>query len=293
MRPRPHASPLVLAVLFARASASDPFGPTGEYCGGARVLVHSELQATSRTSRRRASVACREFVAPGGGGGALAGACRDDPALALAYDRARNRMTLSAPGAAAVELSQELCHALPAAGAAVLARRAPGGAAADAQHLGGLGRDRRLLARGRLRLAAPHRVLEHGRRRVRLLGPAVPLRGRDVRARLPRAADARVGRAQLRRLPRERDAPLRTRCKNHPQYVDVGQLVDYPRRACGQNPIAPGPCIDDPKHLYGARAYLFRPTHDRCYLAALGREHGLAATSTACSCTTPRARSSS
>ena len=47
-------------------------------------------------------------------------------------------------------------------------------------------------------------------------------------------------------------------CKNHPQYVDVGQLVDYPRRACGQNPIAPGPCIDDPKHLYGARAYLFR-----------------------------------
>ncbi len=39
-------------------------------------------------------------------------------------------------------------------------------------------------------------------------------------------------------------------CKNHPQYVDVGQLVDYPRRACGQNPITKDPCIDDPKNLY-------------------------------------------
>lgn len=50
------------------------------------------------------------------------------------------------------------------------------------------------------------------------------------------------------------------------QYVDVGQLVDYPRRACGQNPITPTPCIDDVKHLYDARSYVFHPTHDRCYL---------------------------
>lgn len=55
-------------------------------------------------------------------------------------------------------------------------------------------------------------------------------------------------------------------CKNHPQYVDVGQLVDYPRRACGQNPIIKSECIDDPKYLYEARAYVFHPTHDRCYL---------------------------
>ena len=55
-------------------------------------------------------------------------------------------------------------------------------------------------------------------------------------------------------------------CKNHPQYVDVGQLVDYPRRACGQNPITQDPCIDDVKHLYDARTFIFQPTHDRCYL---------------------------
>ena len=43
-------------------------------------------------------------------------------------------------------------------------------------------------------------------------------------------------------------------CKNHPEYVDVGQLVDYPRRACGQNPITKNPCIDDPKNLLGLQA---------------------------------------
>ncbi|KAH8044059.1 hypothetical protein JL722_14882 [Aureococcus anophagefferens] len=30
-------------------------------------------------------------------------------------------------------------------------------------------------------------------------------------------------------------------CKNHPQHVDVGRLPDYPKRACGQNPISPHP----------------------------------------------------
>ena len=117
---------LVLALLFARASASDPLGPTGEYCGGgARVRVHSELRATvERVGGRAARAAC-EFVASGGGGGALMGACRDLPALALAYDAARNRMTLTgAPGDAAVELSQELCHAAPAPRSARAARPA-------------------------------------------------------------------------------------------------------------------------------------------------------------------------
>ena len=36
--------------------------------------------------------------------------------------------------------------------------------------------------------------------------------------------------------------------------------------ACGQNPITKNPCIDDPKNLYTSRAYVFHPTHDRCYL---------------------------
>jgi len=54
-------------------------------------------------------------------------------------------------------------------------------------------------------------------------------------------------------------------CKNHPQFMDVGELVDYPRRACGQNPITETPCIDDVKYLFDARAYVFRPTADRCY----------------------------
>mmetsp|Transcript_8650 Transcript_8650/g.11901 ORF Transcript_8650/g.11901 Transcript_8650/m.11901 type:complete len:368 (+) Transcript_8650:37-1140(+) len=55
-------------------------------------------------------------------------------------------------------------------------------------------------------------------------------------------------------------------CKNHPQWVDVGMLPDYPRRACGQNPIKHTECIDDVKNLFDDRVYLFRPTHDRCYL---------------------------
>jgi len=54
-------------------------------------------------------------------------------------------------------------------------------------------------------------------------------------------------------------------CKNHPQWVDVGKLPDYPRRHCGQNSIQEN-CIDDVKHLFDSRVFLFRGTHDRCYL---------------------------
>ncbi|GAB5358792.1 hypothetical protein AAMO2058_000489200 [Amorphochlora amoebiformis] len=58
-------------------------------------------------------------------------------------------------------------------------------------------------------------------------------------------------------------------CKNHPEWVDVGKLPDYPRRACGQNPIKVPieDCIDDVEYLRDDRVYLFRPTHDRCYRA--------------------------
>ena len=262
----PPSSPLVLAVLFARASAFDPLGPTGEYCGGgARVLVHSELQATAHVEGR-ASVACQFFASASAGGGALAGACRDDPALALAYDRARNRMTLSAPGAAAVELSQELCHALPAAAArsARAARRAArlptlnisagSVATAGCSHAGDFA--------SQLHIAFSS-----------LVDGACVFSGQPYHCAVERfARDYLVPQTPASGVPNCDGCPanetlLYDHCKNHPQYVDVGQLVDYPRRACGQNPIAPGPCIDDPKHLYGARAYLFRPTHDRCYLA--------------------------
>ena len=58
----------------------------------------------------------------------------------------------------------------------------------------------------------------------------------------------------------------RTTLQNHPQVVDVGKLPDYPRRACGNTfPIRPE-CIDDPANLFAARVFIFRGTHDRCYL---------------------------
>eukprot|EP01065_Artemidia_motanka_P048384 TRINITY_DN7773_c3_g1_i1.p1 TRINITY_DN7773_c3_g1~~TRINITY_DN7773_c3_g1_i1.p1 ORF type:complete len:354 (+),score=113.83 TRINITY_DN7773_c3_g1_i1:47-1108(+) len=45
-------------------------------------------------------------------------------------------------------------------------------------------------------------------------------------------------------------------CKNHPQWVDVGMLPDYPRRTCG-NGGKPG-CLDDVVHLYNTTVYLTR-----------------------------------
>ena len=58
-------------------------------------------------------------------------------------------------------------------------------------------------------------------------------------------------------------------CKNHPQHVDVGRLPDYPKRACGQNPINPHPppgCIDLTGNLSESRVFLFHPSMDQCYL---------------------------
>jgi len=47
-------------------------------------------------------------------------------------------------------------------------------------------------------------------------------------------------------------------CKNHPHWVDVDVLAEYAEAH---------PNVDDPKlHLAGARAFVFHPTHDRCYL---------------------------
>ena len=45
-------------------------------------------------------------------------------------------------------------------------------------------------------------------------------------------------------------------CKNHPEWVDVGMLPDYPRRVCG-NAGSAG-CLDDVKNIANATIYLNR-----------------------------------
>jgi hypothetical protein len=46
-------------------------------------------------------------------------------------------------------------------------------------------------------------------------------------------------------------------CKNHPEWVEVSILAEYAESADN---------VDDPRrHLAGARAFVFGPTHDRCY----------------------------
>ena len=49
-------------------------------------------------------------------------------------------------------------------------------------------------------------------------------------------------------------------CKLSPDVVDVGSLVDYPRRHCGQNPVFIRQCFDDVDFLKRSRAFLFRGT---------------------------------
>lgn len=51
-------------------------------------------------------------------------------------------------------------------------------------------------------------------------------------------------------------------CKSSPNVVDVGSLVDYPRRHCGQNPVVIPNCFDDVNYLKKSRVFLFRGTHD-------------------------------
>ena len=51
-------------------------------------------------------------------------------------------------------------------------------------------------------------------------------------------------------------------CKLTPDVVDVGSLVDYPRRHCGQNPISTQECFDDVDYLKRSRTFLFRGTAD-------------------------------
>ena len=52
-------------------------------------------------------------------------------------------------------------------------------------------------------------------------------------------------------------------CKKTPDVVDVGSLVDYPRRHCGQNPIIAQECFDDVVYIkHTSRAFVFRGTAD-------------------------------
>eukprot|EP01084_Bolivina_argentea_P019163 35639_1 len=47
-------------------------------------------------------------------------------------------------------------------------------------------------------------------------------------------------------------------CKVSPNVVDVGSLVDYPRRHCGQNPIRIHECFDDVYYLQNSRVFISR-----------------------------------
>eukprot|EP00656_Telonema_subtile_P028702 TRINITY_DN3129_c0_g2_i1.p1 TRINITY_DN3129_c0_g2~~TRINITY_DN3129_c0_g2_i1.p1 ORF type:complete len:762 (+),score=135.77 TRINITY_DN3129_c0_g2_i1:98-2383(+) len=55
-------------------------------------------------------------------------------------------------------------------------------------------------------------------------------------------------------------------CKLTPDVVDVGSLVDFPRRHCGQNPVTIYECFDDVKYLEPSRVFLFRGTQDQTSL---------------------------
>ena len=54
-------------------------------------------------------------------------------------------------------------------------------------------------------------------------------------------------------------------CKNHPEWVDVGMLPDYVKRACDPSNNYKD-CIDDYHNLFDTRAFLFLGTQDSCYL---------------------------
>ena len=51
-------------------------------------------------------------------------------------------------------------------------------------------------------------------------------------------------------------------CKNHPEWVDIATLVNYPRRKCSFNSTN---CIDHVDNLYYSKHFLFRGTYDECY----------------------------
>lgn len=55
------------------------------------------------------------------------------------------------------------------------------------------------------------------------------------------------------------------RCRTDPDDVDVGSLVDDPRRRCGQNPIGKTECVDPVEYFFNDRIFVFRGKHDDVY----------------------------
>ena len=67
-------------------------------------------------------------------------------------------------------------------------------------------------------------------------------------------------------------------CKKTPEVVDIGSLVDYPRRHCGQNPISIYECFDDVNYVKPSRAFLFRGLNDtECAAGSIENTVGLLA----------------
>eukprot|EP00756_Hemistasia_phaeocysticola_P050735 Hpha_TRINITY_DN25924_c0_g1::TRINITY_DN25924_c0_g1_i1::g.185476::m.185476 len=81
------------------------------------------------------------------------------------------------------------------------------------------------------------------------------------------AQDTVVPQSNTSRVPRCDGCPAGStlpwdHCRVTPGVVDVGSLVDYPRRHCGQDPIRIHECIDDVYHMKRSRTFLFRGTED-------------------------------
>lgn len=81
------------------------------------------------------------------------------------------------------------------------------------------------------------------------------------------AEDSLVAQSDNSRVPHcDGCPPLTTlpfnHCKLTPNVVDVGSLVDYPRRHCGQNPISIHQCIDDVYYLQHSKVFISRHSDD-------------------------------
>mmetsp|Transcript_70470 Transcript_70470/g.178246 ORF Transcript_70470/g.178246 Transcript_70470/m.178246 type:complete len:510 (+) Transcript_70470:47-1576(+) len=200
--------------------------------------------------------------------------------VAVKYDSSSNVISVSAMGHD-TRLTQQLCHTSspvvsPAAHTKSQRHK-------DSSGFGNAYQDEKLIRLPRLNID-PKSVITQGCSHAgdfahqfhiafsSLVSGACVFSGQPYHCAVTRfARDYLVPQTNASGVPRCEGCPddmtlLYDHCKNHPQFVDVGVLPDYVRRSCGQNPIVHKDCIDDPKNLYSARAFLFEPTHDRCYL---------------------------
>ena len=124
------------------------------------------------------------------------------------------------------------------------------GPAAKAQHQKGL--LQQVLPCWRLRSPVAHCLQLHGRCLVHFCRPAVslPLHIFQGRAR---------GRPPTLQSRTVMVVPRKTLTLTTASSIQSGSMLDsldYPRRACGQNPITKTECIDDPMNLFDDRVYL-------------------------------------